>query len=178
MKMDSNQPNRDDGKLDRLGEALRGLEKERILVPAKVDEAILSEIRERFKPSTAEEMDPGVNAEGVGKVDPGELIFRTKSAPIKIDPRVKRWHRWLPLVASIAIAALFLYFARVNSPTLAGDINRDGALDVVDAFLLAERVQFGGETARAWDLNGDGRVDALDSAEIMSRIVDLERNGS
>lgn len=177
MKMDdSNQPNRDDAKLDRLGEALRGLEKERILVPAEVDEAILSEIRERFKPSTAD--DSGEEAEVVQTVDPGELVFHTNPAAIKIDPRVKRWHQWLPLAASLAIAALFLYFARVNSPTLAGDVNRDGALDVVDAFLLAERVQSGGETIRAWDLNRDGRVDALDSAEIMSRIVDLERNGS
>lgn len=177
MKMDDpQQPNPEEhGKLDKLADALRGLEKERVFVPSKVDDAIIAQVRKHFG-STDTPSETDSLPESSQSITPESLIFHTKPSKIRIHPRVKRWHRWLPLAASIAIAAIVLFFSRPTT-TVAGDVNRDGTLDVLDAFLLAQRVQSGGETARAWDVNGDKKIDARDADEILARIVDLERSG-
>lgn len=155
----------------KLGEALRALEKERVFVPARVDETVLGEARKHL--GQKEEL----AGEPRGIAWESEISFRTAGRKPRVHPRVRRWHRWLPLAASIAIAGIILFFSRA-SRIVAGDVNRDGAVDVIDAMLLAQRVRSGEPTASAWDLNGDGRVDAGDSEEILARAVDLERGGS
>lgn len=42
------------------------------------------------------------------------------------------------------------------------DLNADGRVDILDAFLLAKRVDGGSEPTPTHDLNADGRVDRLD----------------
>ena len=61
MKMDdSQQPNPEEhGKLDKLADALRGLEKDRVFVPSKVDDAIIAQVRKHFgSADVTNEIDP------------------------------------------------------------------------------------------------------------------------
>ena len=170
MKMDDrDQPNSDEPQ--KLRDALRGLEKERLFVPGAVDEAMVRAAQEHF----GQKKD--VEAEESSPVPVEALVFYSKLKPVKIDPRVRRWHKWLPLAASITIAATIFYFTRTGS-ALAGDLNRDGAVDVIDAMLLAERVERGERIGLNADVNNDGRIDARDWDEILARAVDLERGGS
>ena len=176
MKMDGDDELKGE-ELKKLGEALRRLEKERVFVPGTVDEAVLARVREHFG---QEKADPAaVGAEVIEEAGAGDAIgdsafFRKK--PVKVRRPTKRWQRWLPLAASIAIAAVMVQFARVGR-IAKGDVNADGRVDVIDAMVLALRVQ-SGETRRRWDVNGDRVVDARVSVEIMARAVDLERGGS
>lgn len=172
--------------LKKLEAALRELEKERVLVPERVDQKIVAEIQNHFRQEKAGA--PGEDRDATGleriEIEDGKLIeasdvlFWTKRVRGKRRP--KHWQGWmqkaLPLAASIIIAAAMIQFARMGR-TVAGDVNADGTVDVVDALLLAERVR-GKQTARRWDMNGDRVVDARDSDEIMARVVDLERSGS
>ncbi|MGZ8900640.1 MAG: dockerin type I repeat-containing protein [Limisphaerales bacterium] len=177
--------------LKKLEAALRELEKGRVFVPEQVDQKIVAEIQNHFRQEKAEASGEEIarvdrNAkglEGIGSEDgklmeASDVLFWTKR--VKGKRRPKRWQGWmqkaLPLAASIIIAAVMIQFARMGR-TVAGDVNADGTVDVVDALLLAERVR-GGQTARRWDVNGDRVVDARDSEEIMARVVDLERSGS
>ena len=165
-----NEPNLE--RLKKLEGAMRRLEKERVFVPGEVDEAVLDAVRERFARVGVKDVDAEVRT-----LAPNEILFPAKAVARKGPKRVRRWQNWLPLAASIAIAAIMVEFAR-QGRIAQGDVNRDGVVDVVDAFALAERVASGGRTSRRWDVNGDGRVDAGDSNEILARVVDLERSGS
>jgi len=152
----------------KLQDALRGLEKENVFVPGSIDDAMREAARKHFAKTDADREEGVISA-------PIDVVFHTKGLDAKVHPRVRRWHRWLPLAASIAIAATILYFSRPDR-VAAGDVNRDGAVDVLDAMLLAQRVQ-SGQAERPWDFNGDGNVDQSDADEIMTRAVDLERSG-
>jgi hypothetical protein len=154
--------------LKKLEEGMRRLEKERVLVPGKLDDDLLGAVRQHF-----------VN-EGIAEIRPvaeNEILFPAKHAKGKRRKSGGNWQKWLPLAASIAIAAIMVEFAR-QGRIAQGDVNRDGVVDVVDAFALAERVASGERTSRRWDVNGDGKVDAGDSNAILERVVDLERSRS
>ena len=167
MKMDDqNDPQLP--KLPKLEGALRDLARERLFVPPEVDQKVLEAIQKNFGQK---------EAEVPLQFDASDVFFHSKRAPSKLRIRQKRWQRWLPLAASIVIAATMFYFASLGR-TLAADVNRDGAVDVLDALVLADRVRNGEAKSRRWDLNGDGKVDARDSEEILARVVDLERSGS
>jgi hypothetical protein len=143
----------------KLEQALRRLEKDRIFVPPSRDQEMLVEIRKHFDPAT-----PALR--------PEEVIF-SSSKVRRVRPRPRIWQKWLPLAASAAIAALVLYFSRPPKHQQA-DLNRDGAINVVDALILAERTRDG----KGVDINGDGLMDGQDAADIAERAVDLERSGS
>ena len=157
--------------LPKLQSALRGLAREQLFVPSATDQKILAEVRKHFGEKETETSISEV------QLDASDVLFRSKRAPSKLPRRLNPWQRWLPLAASIVIAATMFYFASTGR-TLAADINRDGAVDVIDALLLADRVRSGEAKSRRWDLNSDGKVDARDSEEILARVVDLERSGS
>ena len=165
MKMDE----QDDPNVPKLESALRGLARERLFVPPEIDQKVVAAIQQNFGQKETEIE--------TGQLDVSDVLFRSKRSPSKLPIRMKPWQRWLPLAASIVIAATMLYFASLGR-TLAGDVNRDGAVDVIDALLLADRVRSGEAKSRSWDLNSDGKVDARDSEEILARIVDLERSSS
>jgi len=86
------------------------------------------------------------------------------------------WMWVAPAVAAAAIAVLVLRsFAGDRAdgdqvapepriaglPTVRGDVNGDGRIDVRDAFTMARTLDRGGAPA-AWDVTGDGRVDRGD----------------
>jgi hypothetical protein len=67
---------------------------------------------------------------------------------------------------------------RTSAP-LAGqrveDLNRDGRIDILDAFALARQVEHGEKPGRQLDLNGDGMIDRRDAELIAAHAVSLEK---
>lgn len=101
-------------------------------------------------------------------------------APRRSHPFIPR--RWWPLTAAAAgIVALGLW--RIVAPTskpmrtyAVADIDRNGAVDVLDAFALAREIKRHRthptpELPLTWDVDGDGRVDARDVELVTSEAV-------
>jgi Dockerin type I domain len=57
------------------------------------------------------------------------------------------------------------------------DLNRDGKVDILDAFMLAKKLQSPPVSDRTLDLNGDGVVDQRDVEIIAVHAVSLEKRG-
>jgi hypothetical protein len=84
--------------------------------------------------------------------------------------------RWTALAASLALVSGAIYFTQTrNHKYAADDINRDGAVDILDAFVLAKKIEAG--ESRDADFNRDGTVDAQDVSAIASEVVRLEKGG-
>lgn len=122
-----------------------------VFVPSCVDDAVLAAARRQFvKPPRS----------GFG-------AFRS-------------WLAW-PAAATVCLAllGLGLFLARQAPRTSAvarEDINRDGTVDILDAFALARAVQAGDQPPSP-DLNGDGVVNQRDAEQIAAQAVRLEKGG-
>ncbi|HEX8912273.1 MAG TPA: dockerin type I domain-containing protein, partial [Humisphaera sp.] len=57
-----------------------------------------------------------------------------------------------------------------------GDVDRNGVVNVLDAFAVARGVR-DGRTDPAWDVNGDGVVDDRDAEQIARTAVTVRPNG-
>ena len=138
----------DDQQHQRLGEAIRGLSRRRVLVPSEIDARVRLAARPRLKV-------PGSRKERVRR---------------KITP----FHKWMPLAASVLIGAMILSSAWLRNSQYSfdtiADLNRDGQLDIRDALLVAQRIDSGAE---APDLNSDGFLDLRDAEEIAFHAVAL-----
>jgi hypothetical protein len=135
----------------RLVQALADLNKKRLFIPPATDEAVLSEARRHFR-----------------KFD----IRRSRS---------RSWGRWAALAASLALGAWLVQTwtgARRSAPAVStnvpGDIDGNGAVDILDAFALARLMEHDPSRAQQWDLNGDGKIDSLDVELVALRAVNLE----
>ncbi|HOB32091.1 MAG TPA: dockerin type I domain-containing protein, partial [Verrucomicrobiota bacterium] len=135
--MSTDDPNtRRDGEgleaLPRLAAALKEVSARRVFVPPSVDAAVLRAAREHLQPAR---------------------------------PRRFRWRFLFPALATacVMIVAGYAWFAqRERAHEFAReDINRDGKVDVLDAFQLARELNAGSAPENR-DLNGDGTVDHLD----------------
>ncbi len=83
---------------------------------------------------------------------------------------------WIPLAAAAALLlGLVALWPRTSAPE---DVDRSGAVDVLDAYALALRLRSGARLDPRWDVNRDGVVDRRDVDEIARRSVSLSRRGS
>jgi len=158
-----------------LGEIARaGLD-----VPASFDDAVLNRARAHF-------------AGSAGGARPNWIT------PVPL-------RRWVAIAASLLLlAGVGTLFVLRNGPRthdlkpesgdraeMAGDINRDARIDILDAFVLARTIDgwrrddasprggTGGTPNRyleAWDVTADGRIDAADVEWIAARAVVLDRS--
>jgi hypothetical protein len=90
--------------------------------------------------------------------------------------RRRRWAIAQRIGAGLAAAAVLTIAVRVFVPAFrlsappsqrpqlaqAADINRDGKVDILDAFIVARHIARGEALDPAWDINGDGVVDQKD----------------
>jgi Dockerin type I domain len=93
-----------------------------------------------------------------------------------------RRRRWAAAAALVLFLGLGFWVLRHEAPSLLArrdpfDIDRSGAVDILDAYTLAVRLRSGGALERRWDLNGDGRVDQGDVDLLARASVSLERRG-
>ena len=139
----------------RLVEGLRSVYGARVDVPPAVDRAVLSQARGRL-------------ARG-GRVLP-----------------VRRWAMAGALVAAVVLVVGFgligpgLLPDRSPAPPLGAalpreDVDRNGRVDILDAFTLARRVESAGELDLEWDMNADGLVDGEDVDRVALAAVRLDR---
>jgi hypothetical protein len=99
--------------------------------------------------------------------------------------RLSRVAPWAAAAAGIAIVAGLAWLGGRGSapeaPPAAGivradDVNRDGRVDVLDAFALARAVD-AGEGKPAWDFNRDGAVDRADVDAVALAAVSVGGGG-
>ena len=85
--------------------------------------------------------------------------------------------RWMGAAAAVLVAVLGLWVVTRPGPVevVAGDIDRSGRVDIIDAYALALRLKSGEPVEADWDLNGDGKVDDEDVDEIGRRSVAVAR---
>ena len=98
---------------------------------------------------------------------------------IRTRRRIRRWGQ----VGAVAALVLFLVWfgdaprrsSLSPAVTAAGieDIDRDGRVNILDAFALAREIDRGTSLSRNWDVNRDGMVDRADVDEIAAAAVSL-----
>lgn len=92
--------------------------------------------------------------------------------------------RWAVGVAAAALLGLGLWpVARQAvwprpAVTAREDIDRDGRVDILDAFLLARRVDGKQALDQDWDLDGNGVVDRSDVDKVAMAAVRLDRGAA
>jgi hypothetical protein len=57
------------------------------------------------------------------------------------------------------------------------DLNGDGKVDILDAFMLAKKLRGGAASELRLDVNGDGMIDRRDVETIAAHAVSLEKRG-
>jgi hypothetical protein len=88
--------------------------------------------------------------------------------------------RWMAAAACFALVAGGVYWWSLpeSEPAFAfADVNRDGRVDILDAFHLERQIEAGRPAQSDWDLNGDGVVDERDVAVAAAEAVRLDRGG-
>lgn len=61
------------------------------------------------------------------------------------------------------------------SKVQAEDIDRNGRVDILDAFKLAKQIESAGRTEKEWDFNGDGLIDRSDVDMVALAAVRLHK---
>jgi len=148
--MNNDVPSEEDLKAPpRLIEALKQACSERIFVPPTIDQTILKAAERQLSPS------------GRGRLRP--------------------FWWWTALTATAVLVAFALATVQwqrsANGRFALEDVNRDGQIDILDAFALALQVKQARSLEKRLDLNGDGVIDEKDVAIIATHAVKLERGG-
>ncbi len=116
-----------------------------------------------------------------GAID--DIVLRAARNHLAGAPRPDRWlgfAPWLAGAAGIGATALFVLLSQPaelarNKPD---DVNRDGRVDILDAYALSLRLRSGVVRDTAPDITGDGRVDSLDVAALAALAVELPKGRS
>ncbi len=136
----------------KLASALRELPRWSIFVPPAVDHTVLQAARRHL----AKRPPPVAN------------LFHS-------------WLAWPALAAACLVVLGSVYYlakpAGLRERLASPDLNRDGQVDILDAFQLARQLQSGQKPGAGLDLNGDGVVDGRDVQVLGARAVQLEKGG-
>jgi hypothetical protein len=115
-----------------------------------------------------------------------ESILTTARAGLARRWRHRLMVKWSAAVA--AAAAVVLVSVRIGMhpverggigtvATRVEDLNGDGRVDILDAFVLARRIKGGDALQKSWDVNGDGFVDQHDVDAIAQAAVKVDGAG-
>jgi len=149
--------------------------------------------------------DPNTRHDGEEPKAPAQLVAALKEPPSRrvfVPPAVDRaiigaaqrhlakperagfnffrsWLVWSAVATACIVLFGLIYFVSQpgdSSATFAReDLNRDGRVDILDAFQLAREVRSGTKLPNDLDLNHDGLVDGRDAAFIANDVVKLEK---
>lgn len=111
------------------------------------------------------------------------ILFAARKQLATRTPRRRWWpplRQWMPAGTMLLLAAGIAYLLVRPAATFAReDINRDGRIDILDAFELARCLrEINPERGKTGDVNRDGVVDGLDVREIAARAVQLRKDSS
>ena len=178
-KRNQSQPEQEPKAPVKLVTDLKDLHKEHIFVPPKVDQSILNAAREQLEETSREPIEPtAVDQPWIPQWAPWAaaaaslmlLLFLTLPGEKQTSPSA--------LAKASAPADKVALMQEPSSPTNKAimisrkDINKDGQVDILDAFTLARRIQTGA-IEENWDINGDGQVNQADVEEISAFAVKL-----
>ncbi len=157
MKMSDHKPYDQDEAPEappRLVSALNRLAQEPVFIPPTVDEAVLRAARKHLE------------------------------QPRQARPGWLRLMPWVTAAAAIVLLATIPRLVRQTAPAPARDVvlarwdlDQDGRVDILDAFVLARNLKQDGTRNLQCDVNGDGVVDERDVAAIAARAVKLDQGG-
>jgi hypothetical protein len=100
------------------------------------------------------------------------------------DALATHWAWRIAAAAAIIIFAFSLDLTKQTGPTTgrlllsktqAADIDRNGRVDILDAFKLAKHIESAGSTETKWDINGDGLIDRSDVDVVALAAVRLDK---
>jgi hypothetical protein len=140
----------------KLSADLNALFQPRVGVPPEVDRAVMDRAHKHFVPLQS----------GKGK-------------RLRIH-----WGWRIAAAAAVIILAFSLDLTKQTGPTTdsfslsktqATDIDRNGRVDILDAFKLARHIESAGNTETKWDFNGDGLIDRNDVDVVANAAVRLDK---
>jgi len=94
------------------------------------------------------------------------------------------WAWRIAAAAAVIIFAFSLDLTKQTTPTTdrfllsktqAADIDRNGRVDILDAFKLAKQIESAGPAETEWDINGDGLIDRSDVDVVALAAVRLDK---
>jgi hypothetical protein len=163
----------------RLIAALRQLPKESVFVPRTVDESLMKAARqhlfrsERKRPSWFRLLPWSVATAGLVAVlflvYPRAKEFRTGSTSSRSTKSVQR--------GSENTGESGVKWQSHGLADVREDLNGDGKVDILDAFMLAKKLQGAPSSDSRFDVNGDGVIDRRDVETIAAHAVSLEKRG-
>ncbi|HKX61259.1 MAG TPA: dockerin type I domain-containing protein [Verrucomicrobiae bacterium] len=131
----------------RLVEALGALHESKVSVPTHVDEAVLAQARSHLQKVAA--------------------------------PSIVPFPRWLAAAAAVLAGLGLTFLLSKTGPEVPAfareDVDRNGRVDMLDAFALARKLQAGSVSDRVFDLNGDGVIDQRDIDSIAAHAVKVHK---
>lgn len=134
-------------------------------VPLEVDEAVLTVARQHM----VRRQRAWLVLRRVG------LVGTAAAAAVGLAVQVwKPWHGQTPKAAAPGMPGMMSSVAPLDRR----DIDRNGRVDILDAFTLARHVQRGDQRQGVWDVNGDGVVDKGDVDAVAMAAVSLKGGAS
>jgi len=132
----------------------------------RVSPGFSEDLRTLFKPqlSVPPEVDRAV-------IDKSHQHFIPKHWRGRIFKHISLWR--IAAAAAVIIFAFSLNLTQKPGPTMAVDIDRNGRVDILDAFKLARHIESANRTDKKWDINEDGVVNGKDVDLVASAAVSL-----
>jgi Dockerin type I domain len=104
-------------------------------------------------------------------------VVRNRAAEIRraaLRSRRRYWPAWAAAAALLLGLGSWLALSSTRPP-LRGDVDGSGRIDIVDAYLLARRLETQSKLEPHWDLSGDGKIDEGDVKAVAASAVSVSR---
>jgi len=173
--MNTRNPQRDESNLDapeKFQNALQQLHSQHLMVPPEVDAAVMKAAHRHLRQADS----------GAPQVAYAQRHSRpTSTLWAELRAGLSPWLgvRRLAMVTTVIVAGALVWLqVHSRSSGLVEDLNRDGVVDMLDAFALARQLEPGQAPRPQLDFNGDGRVDERDVQALAAQAVSLEAGGN
>jgi len=164
---------------EHFDEDLNALFEPQVGVPPEVDRAVMDRAYEHFaaKLSVKSKLWRG----RPGLASRWHLASGKKQGQ---DALATHWAWRIAAAAAIIIFAFSLNLTKQTGPATdrfslskaqATDIDRNGRVDILDAFKLAKQIESAGPAETEWDINGDGLIDRSDVDVVALAAVSLDK---